>query len=161
MSLNDVGSTVTFDEAEEKYFFLEFEDWTFENESEENGHAYESEDTTITLDSWSCPLPIRLNTLVGYHLDWGHVYIQWMQGLRTFAGNSTTPRISIGTEWRAREWLLPRLQFDIGSPEGFSVATGTGFRIGPAEIDLAVTAFGFPPMNSKGIGAAFSVGFGS
>ena len=160
LSLNDFGSSVSFGEAEEKYVFYEFEDWTFENESEEDGHAYVSEDTTLALDSWSCPLPIRLNTLIGYHLDWGFVYLQWLQGLRTFGGGTTNPHISLGTEWRAREWLFPRLQFDIGGSEGISIAAGTGLRIGPTQIDLAITTFAFPPMNSKGIGVAFGLEIG-
>jgi len=161
LSLNDFGSSVSFGEAEEQYLFYEFEDWTFEDESEEDGHAYVSEDTTLALDSWSCPLPVRLNTLVGYHLNWGHVYLQWLQGLRTFGGGTTNPRISLGTEWRAREWFLPRLQFDVGGTEGISLAAGSGFRIGTAQIDLAITTFAFPPMNSRGIGAALGIGFGS
>ena len=161
LALNDLGPAVSWDDAEEKYLFLEFEDWTFQDETEEDGHAYTEEDTTISIRTWTMPLPTRLRTMAAYHTDWGHVHFVWMQGLRSVAGISTTPRVLLGTEWNAQPWLKPRVQLEIGSPEGLSIATGLGIAPSIFHLDLAITNFRFPPMKSKGLGFSLGLGFGS
>jgi hypothetical protein len=161
LALNNLGPAVSWDDAEEQYFFLEFENWTFQDETEEDGHAYTKEDTTISIRAWTMPLPTRLRTMAAYHTDWGHVHLLWLQGLRSVAGITTTPRVLIGTEWNAQTWLKPRLQLEIGSPEGFSIASGLGIAPSFFRLDLAVTNFRFPPMKSKGLGFSLGLGFGA
>jgi hypothetical protein len=161
LALNDLGPAVSWDEAEEQYLLLEFEDWTFEAETEEEGHAYAEEDTTVSIRTWTVPLPIRLRTMTAYHTEWGYVYLHWRQGLRTVAGITTTPRLALGTEWQAQPWLEPRLQLEIGSPDGLSLAVGLGIAPAFFHLDLAITRFRFPPMNSKGLGFSLGLGVGS
>lgn len=163
LAINDIGPGIGWADGEERYHFLEFEDWTFEDETDdsldENEHAYDEIDSTTAISAWKTPLPLRLRTMAAYHTDWGHVHLLWLQGLRSVAGITTTPRIAVGTEWLARPWLKPRFQLEIGSPEGLSMATGLGIAPAFFYLDLAITNFRFPPMKSKGLGFSLGLGF--
>ncbi len=161
LSLIDLGPSISWSKGKEKWFTFEFKDWTFEEETEQDGHAYTKEDSTVEIASWTSPLPTRMRTLVAYHTDWGQIHLLWLQGLRTRAGVTRTPRFQAGTEWRAQPWLRPKFALQIGSPEGMGIAFGLGLDVGVFHGDFSILGFRVPPSRSKSLGFGFNLAFGS
>ncbi|MBN2071473.1 MAG: hypothetical protein JW814_08455 [Candidatus Krumholzibacteriota bacterium] len=79
--------------------------------------------------------------------------------LAEVAGFSTTPRLSIGTEFRHFSFLPLRAGFSLGGTDRRSFAIGAGFRIGPFYFDLAWASSGSVlPTIHNGFSLALSSG---
>lgn len=73
--------------------------------------------------------------------------------------SSTTPRFSVGTEWRGVSWLPLRMGVIIGGNIGFGTSYGIGIRPGGFVLDLALMNHGFvSPNNSEGVIIALDIG---
>jgi hypothetical protein len=61
------------------------------------------------------------------------------QGFNNEPGNSTTPRFSLGFEWRPAGWFPIRSGWSFGGADGFNWGFGFGFDTGFLDIDLATS----------------------
>ncbi len=80
------------------------------------------------------------------------------QGFNNEPGNSTTPRFSLGFEWRPADWFPIRSGWSFGGIDGFSWGFGFGFDTGFLDIDLATSDFQsiLSGNNAKKIGVALA-----
>jgi hypothetical protein len=86
--------------------------------------------------------------------------LDYNQGLNDFPGNSTKPRISIGSEWKPMDWIpYIRTGLSFGGWAGFSWAFGLGMDAGLVEFNFATSDMNslVAPNSAKHI----SVSFGS
>ena len=108
-------------------------------------------------ESFSRSLPAMLRIGVAHQLDERLTLAgNWDQAFSEGFGTSTTPRLSVGAEYRLVEWLPARFGLSVG---GRGSSTSLGFSFGPFDLgsmqltlmDLAfVTRGGFFPGVSKG-----------
>lgn len=86
-------------------------------------------DTSLAISSFSTPLPavMRVGGVYQIKKNW-LVSAEWQQGLNKAFGNSTTPRISAGTEYAPLPWLPLRTGMSIGGRESFLWGMGFGLR---------------------------------
>lgn len=75
----------------------------------------------------------------------------WTQGFEKGAWTSTTPQISVGTEWKGVRWLPLRAGIALGGKIGFGTSLGFGLHPGVFVLDFGVLSRGliFPNI-SKG-----------
>ncbi|MBU1679349.1 MAG: hypothetical protein KKD86_10960 [Bacteroidetes bacterium] len=69
------------------------------------------------------------------------VVVDYNQGFNDLPSNSTTPRFSIGTEYRPWAWFPLRTGFSFGGLHGFNWGFGFGFDAGLFEFNLATSDF--------------------
>jgi hypothetical protein len=101
------------------------------------------------IGSFSTPLPTALRMGAAYLFDDEDdkipgtllLAVDYNQGFNSMPGNSVTPRISIGSEWKPMNWIpFIRTGFSFGGIEGFGWAFGLGFNIANTiELDLATS----------------------
>ncbi len=86
-------------------------------------------DTTLTIGSFSTSLPavMRVGGVYEIQKNW-LVSAEWQQGLNKAFGNSTTPRLSVGTEYAPLPWLPLRTGMAVGGRESFLWGMGFGLR---------------------------------
>jgi hypothetical protein len=83
------------------------------------------------------------------------------QGFSRGAWTTTTPRLSLGTEWRRVRWLPLRGGMVLGGRIGFGTSIGFGIRLGKFAFDVGFMNRGFLwPSSSKGLTAAVELGAG-
>lgn len=84
--------------------------------------------------------------------------LDYNQGLNNLPGNTTNPRISVGSEWKPVSWSpFLRTGFSFGGLTGFQWAFGLGVDLGLIEINVASSDFQtvFAPNNSKEVSISF------
>lgn len=87
------------------------------------------------------------------------VALDYTQGFTEHAMASTTPRVAVGTEWRAFSWLPLRLGMSAGGHTGRSASAGLGIGGGGVSLDLAAATVGeFVPGDPRGILVAAGLG---
>ena len=102
--------------------------------------------------SFSTPLPTKLRVGVAFqtkdmpivHYIPGNMLmeIDYNQGLNNSLGNSTIPRVSVGTEWRLIPILPLRTGITLGGGDQFRWAFGFGLDIWVMSIDVGTENFG-------------------
>jgi hypothetical protein len=68
--------------------------------------------------------------------------VDYNQGLNTSLGNTTTPRLSVGTEWRLIPILPLRTGITVGGGDQFRWSFGFGLDIWAVSIDVGTENFG-------------------
>ncbi len=97
-------------------------------------------DTTYTSNSGaSYSLPKAL-TLSGVYQPFAKMIVEldYRQGLNTTAGNSTTPLLALGTEYRYFDFLPTRAGIALGGLQGTTFALGLGLDLRTYQLDLAL-----------------------
>ncbi|MCU0610167.1 MAG: hypothetical protein MUE60_00070 [Candidatus Eisenbacteria bacterium] len=155
--LKDLGPSLSWKGVEEKLVEFQAEEWT----AELGDSGYVSSDSTYDVGRWSTPLPARMEVHIGRRLPWGGAYARWNQGLRSWAGVTTSPRVHAGLIWDARAWLRTWLELGAGRPEGFGMAAGLELRPGPLRLRLGATGFRIPTSRSEALGVQFALGAAS
>ncbi len=79
------------------------------------------------------------------------------QGFNDEPGNSTTPRFSLGCEWKPVSWFPIRTGFSFGGLEGFNWGFGFGLDSGVLTIDFAAANLNslLAPNSAKKLGISF------
>ncbi|HOJ17918.1 MAG: conjugal transfer protein TraF [Ignavibacteriales bacterium] len=167
-SINWTGNNAKF--ATDVDYYIE----TFETESEEGKKSQldslkEMFDTIATkTGEFSTSLPTTLRMGAAYKFTKENsgvpgvliVALDYNQGFNNLPGNSTTPRFSIGSEWKPMDWIpFIRTGFSFGGANGFGWAFGLGINMGVMDLDIASTNMetAFSPNSSKRV----SVSIGS
>lgn len=87
------------------------------------------------------------------------VVLDYNQGFNNMPGNTTTPRVSIGGEWKPGDWFpYFRTGFSFGGRTGLNWAFGIGAITGSLELNFATSDFHvlFAPNSSKQVSFAVS-----
>ena len=95
-------------------------------------------DTTMDIDAFSTPLPSVMRVGAAYYLkpEW-LVMAEWQQGLNKAFGNSTTPRISVATEYKVTQFFPVRAGIALGGKESFLFSLGFGLHLAVFDLDYS------------------------
>jgi hypothetical protein len=143
-------------DAEEHRYLFEFDTMTVVNMNED---YVVSEEYSTPLGSFSTSLPAVM--VIGFAKRSGDFRwaIDWQQGFRQAAGTSTTPRLSLGAETYATDFLPVRIGFTAGGAERTAFSFGSGLHFSTFYLDWAyVTGTSLPGYSSKGINLAIATG---
>jgi len=116
-------------------------------------------DTSYAIGSFSTSLPavMRIGGVYEIQNNW-LVSAEWQQGLNKAFGNSTTPRLSVGTEYAPLPWLPLRSGMAIGGKESFLWGMGFGLRFRFVEFNYSFAMKNaLWPSYSEGLFNAFSL----
>ncbi|MFN3820878.1 MAG: DUF5723 family protein [bacterium] len=120
-------------------------------------HFLTQEDTTYTISSHRTPLSRYLllsGLLIKGHK--GFVGATLYQGFNTTPFQNTTPRLSIGGEWRPIVSFPLRAGFSVGGLEGVELAGGFGIHLVGYQINLGASWQGGVLTKSKGFSIALT-----
>lgn len=98
---------------------------------------------------FSSSLPTTLRFGISYQFDKAPfiksfpgellIALDYNQGFNDEIGNSTTPRISLGAEWKPMKWVpIIRTGISLGGAMGAEWAFGLGYDTGPLEFNFAL-----------------------
>ena len=122
----------------------------------ENDDLISSDDHVVTKGKYSSDYPGAFRLGVMRRTDRLLLAADYEQGLGSFAGSVTVPRVSAGAEYRLVGWWPLRMGLSVGGGEGANLAWGTGIDLGPFILDLALRNRGITPGGSKGLAFALS-----
>ncbi len=111
-------------------------------------------DTTYSISSFEQDIPLEMHLSASYKLAPLQIFIDYIQGFEKSVFTSTKPKISLGAEWYANDWLPVRAGFGFGGLEGTHFSLGTGFEIGAFEFNWAGRHYTSPFYGSTGVGLA-------
>jgi hypothetical protein len=168
LALTDIGS-ITWDKNQA--IIKGSGNFTFEGYSTKEAlDSLEDKFKKVTNDlssSFSTGLPTVLRIGAVYQLDQAPfigsfpgqmaVSIDYNQGFNNEIGNTRTPRLSLGIDWKPGNWIpFIRTGISFGGKHGFNWAMGLGFRLGPVEFNFATSNFN----SLVGMNSAKHLGFG-
>jgi hypothetical protein len=125
----------------------------------DDDEAFQDTSWTIEGNSFSSRPPVQLN--IGSLYREGDILLaaDYVQGFQKTAWTTTTPQISIGTEWQHISWLPLRMGVLIGGRFGLGSSAGFGLRAGSFAWDVAIMNRGFITSgSSKGLVLATEFG---
>ena len=97
-----------------------------------------SVDTTLNIDPFSTGVPSYLRLGVAYYFRKNLVFTsEWRQGLNKAFGNSTTPRLGVGVQYKPLWWLPLRSGISLGGNTGFLMGFGLGLDFHYLSLDLS------------------------
>lgn len=119
-----------------------------------------------SIDGFSTSLPSALRFGVGWMLDEETNFLpgtlllgfDYNQGFNNLPGNSKIPRISVGFEWKAADWIpYIRSGISVGGVDEFAWSAGLGMYTGVIEFNFATSYFQtvLSPNSAKQISVAF------
>lgn len=120
------------------------------------------------IESFSTGLPTVFRFGLGYNLNEEDNFLpgtlllglDYNQGFNDLPGNSKTPRVSFGFEWKPGDWIpYLRSGVSIGGADGFAWAVGLGIYTGAIEFNFATSYF--QTIVSPNAAKQISVAFGS
>jgi len=86
-------------------------------------------DTSYSTAAFTTKLPVSLTIGAAYQIRPDLMLTaDWRQGLNHAFGNSTTPRVGVGAEYRYWKWLPVRAGFAIGGGQHFLIGLGFGLN---------------------------------
>jgi len=118
------------------------------------------------IESFSTGLPTVFRFGLGYQLNEEDNFLpgtlllglDYNQGFNDLPGNSKTPRVSFGFEWKPGDWIpYLRSGVSLGGADGFAWAVGLGMYTGVIEFNFATSYFQtiVAPNSAKQISVAF------
>lgn len=118
------------------------------------------------IESFSTGLPTALRFGLGYKLNEEENFLpgtlllglDYNQGFNDLPGNSKTPRVSFGFDWKPGDWIpYLRSGISLGGNDAFAWAFGLGMDTGVIEFNFATSYFQsiISPNSSKQISLAF------
>jgi hypothetical protein len=151
--LKDLSPGISWPEGTERGFVLHADSMTVE-EGSDNEDLVTSEDTWRSTGRFTTPYPPALR--VGVMRQSGRLLVaaDYEQGLASFAGRTTTPRLSGGVEYGVLGFLPLRAGVSLGGGLGPSLAGGMGLDLGPFTLDVAARNRGITSGGSKGLSLA-------
>jgi len=131
---------------------------TIENSDDEND-LFDSTDATFTGDPFTVTLPRVLNLGLSRVTDGLTLGLEYEQGFETRAGSTTTPRIALGSEWRALGWLPLRAGLSLGGRSRQRASAGFGLHLFGFRMDFAASTIGeLWPSSPRGVAVAVGTG---
>ncbi len=119
------------------------------------------EDSIVHIDNFSTPLPSVMRLGAAYHLlDNLVITAEYRQGLDSYFGNTTTPRLGAGVQYIIGEIFPLRAGVSFGGKYGYLFGLGTGLYSSVFHFDIS-TAFSRAawPSSTTGLYTALSFKF--
>ena len=118
-----------------------------------------SDDASLPGDPFSIDLPRVLNFGLGRVGERTRVGVEYEQGFEVRAGSTTTPRVSVGGEWRGLGWLPLRAGLSMGGRTGRRASAGLGLHLFGFRMDFAASTVGeWWPGSPRGVSVAVGTG---
>lgn len=116
-------------------------------------------DTSYDISGFTTTLPAYLSIGASYQMMPNLlITADWRQGLNKAFGNSTTPRVGVGVEYRYFDWLPLRGGLAMGGGHNFLLGYGLGINFQYFDLDLSYAMKNaLWPTYSEGIFTALSV----
>lgn len=146
--IRDLGSHITWDEGTVKEYAYRADSLTAENADDED--LIVDEEYEHSVGSFKMPLSTTLHLEFTRRTPRLLLSAAYDQAFRTFAGLSTTPRLSAGMEFWGRGWLPIRGSLSTGGGMGVCAGAGLGTHLGGLRFDLAGFRRGIKPGGAKG-----------
>jgi hypothetical protein len=118
-------------------------------------------DTSYSAAAFSTSLPATLTLGAAYQIRPDLMLTaDWRQGLNHAFGNSTTPRLGVGAEYRYWKWLPVRAGFAMGGGQNFLIGLGFGLNFRFFDLDYSYAMKNaLWPTYSEGLFTALSIKF--
>jgi len=111
-------------------------------------------DTTYSIEGFDQNIPVEMYLSGSYKYSDFKVFLDYVQGFGNSVLTTTTPKISLGSEYYALDWLPLRCGVGFGGREGTHFSFGTGFEFGRFEFNWAVRSHHGLFYGSRGLSAA-------
>jgi len=116
-------------------------------------------DTTVAAESFSSDLPSTMKLGLAKSFPGFLISLDWEQALESRPGTGVNPRVAVGVEYKAAEFLPLRAGISTGGRQGSLYSIGFGLHFGQYRFDIAMANSGSPlPTYTKG--AVFALGMG-
>jgi hypothetical protein len=161
-SLNNFIGSIKFKNVQKETGSISLYETGIDPDQFDNFDAYldsitTTTDTSFTSGSATYKMPKTMTFSATYNiLKWMTVEADYQQGLNKTAGNSTKPRMALGTEIRYLKVLPLRLGLAFGGVQGTTLACGLGLDLKVYQLDLAIANQQGLFNSSKGISLALS-----
>lgn len=159
LSVTDIGylrwSRNTFGSVARSTF--EIDDILSSEQQDSLRNSYRGEDVSIGPFTTSLPTALRLGATMRVRPQL-IVAADYTQGFNSMPGNSTTPRISAGAEWRPVGFLPLRSGIALGGYDDFTWAFGFGVHVGFFNLDIATENVGIVLYPTKSKQVSVTVG---
>jgi len=115
---------------------------------------------TVEASSFSTKFPAVLHLGCAYREGDVIMAVDYYQAFTKGMYGSTSPQLSVGTEWQGVSWLPLRMGVVMGGYIGFGTSFGIGIRPGGFVLDIGYMSRGFliSPGNTKGMIVSVDLG---
>ncbi len=139
LSFMNVGGKINFSTNTERVLMEETQNTTYYVDPDSSSSSFEhSVDTTLTIDPFSSGVPSFFRLGVAYYFRPNLVFTsEWKQGLNKVFGNSTTPRLGLGVQYKPLRWLPLRSGISLGGNSGFIMGFGAGLDFHYISLDFS------------------------
>ncbi len=162
MSLQNLLSTINWSKDTERLLIdFAIDDFNFDTLTDSllSDSLIQSSDTTFAISSFSTSLPIVLKIGTYTSINKIKVAFDWEQGFTSGVSQSTTPRLSLGGEYKPTKYIPLRAGFSAGGGKGSMLSAGFGLHFNPFRFDIAIANNNsISPGASKGLIFAFAMG---
>lgn len=166
LALTDIGS-INWTKNAAKFFAtgsILIDDFTDQKQLDSLKNKFTGDAEKI--EGFSTGLPTVFRFGLGYKLNEEDNFLpgtlllglDYNQGFNDLPGNSKTPRVSLGFEWKPGDWIpYLRSGVSLGGADGFGWALGLGMYTGVIEFNFATSYFQtiVAPNSAKQISVAF------
>jgi len=129
------------------------------DETENEEDLVQSDDEVLQAAPFTVDLPRVLNLGVSRVTARTRMGLEYEQGFATRAGATTTPRVSVGAEWRALSWLPLRAGISVGGRSAKRASAGLGVHVVGFRLDVAASTVGeWWPGSPRGVSLAIGTG---
>jgi hypothetical protein len=157
--LRNIIGGISWNGNPERVMLIE-RDYTNVYEEDDVDYSF-SEDTTMSINSFNTPLPKTMMIGAAYAFRSDLTFTaDWHQGFDSHFGNTTTPRLGVGTQYLPLEWLALRGGMSVGGKEGFLMGLGAGAQLPWFQFDISYALHkALFPTYARGILLATSIKF--
>lgn len=153
LSFSNIGASITWSNGERLVAYSS-DSLSFKEMQDDERESTATElDTSYDIASFRTPLPAFMRMGAVYRLSpqW-KVSADYHQGLNKAFGNSLTPRVGIGTEYYATNWLPLRAGIALGGNDGSQIGLGFGVHLYFVKLNYSYAMKGaLWPTYSKGV----------
>lgn len=162
MSLKNLPSLINWSKDTERlHIDFAIDDFNFDTLTDSllSDSLIQSSDSTYAISSFSTNLPIVLKIGTYTSINKIKVAFEWEQGITSGVSQSTTPRLSLGGEYKPANFFPLRAGFSFGGGKGSMLSAGFGLHFNPFRFDFAIAnSNSILPGRSKGLIFAFAMG---
>ncbi len=139
LSFMNIGGKINYSINTERLLIEDTHQITIYRDVDSSSTTFDhSVDTTLTIDDFSTGVPSYMRLGVAYYFKKNLVFTsEWKQGLNKAFGNSTTPRLGFGVQYKPLWWLPLRSGVSFGGSTGFLMGLGFGLDFHYISLDFS------------------------
>jgi hypothetical protein len=127
--------------------------------ADQGDELFQRESTRTDVPAFNTTLPASAGLAAAGR--WKHLQFEadLRQAFSNRWGDSTTPRLALGTCYTPWPWFRGEVGIAVGGPERAMISGGLGFSVAGFYLDLAAATMGtLNPFSPKGVGGGFAIG---